>query len=129
VAQRKQYRGEFKARVVLQALKGQQTLNEIASKYGVHPVQVAQFTSAAFTGRLEAADIRISMDGRGRAFDSVFVERLWRSVKYEHVYLYGYEHVPELRAGLSSCFQFYNHERFHQSLGYRTPAAVCGAAR
>jgi putative transposase len=91
--------------------------------------QGAQFTSAAFTGRLEAADIRISMDGRGRALDNVFVERLWRSVKYEHVYLYDYEHVPELRAGLSSYFQFYNHERFHQSLGYRTPAAVYGAAR
>jgi putative transposase len=69
------------------------------------------------------------MDGRGRALDNVFVERLWRSVKYEHVYLYDYERVPELRAGLGHYFQFYNHERFHQALGYRTPAAVYGVGR
>ena len=91
--------------------------------------QGAQFTSAAFTGRLEAADVRISMDGRGRALDNVFVERLWRSVKYEHMYLYDYVCVPELRAGLGHYFQFYNHERLHQALGYRTPAAVYGAGR
>jgi putative transposase len=91
--------------------------------------QGAQFTSAAFTGRLDAAGVRISMDGRGRALDNVFVERLWRSVKYEHVYLYDYERVPELRTGLSHYFQFYNHERLHQALGYRTPAAVYGAGR
>ena len=91
--------------------------------------QGAQFTSAAFTGRLEAADVRISMDGRGRALDNVFVERLWRSVKYEHVYLYDYERVAELRTGLGHYFEFYNHERLHQALGYRTPAAVYGAGR
>ena len=91
--------------------------------------QGAQFTSVAFTGRLEAAAVRISMDGRGRALDNVFVERLWRSVKYEHVYLYDYERVSELRAGLGHYFQFYNHERLHQALGYRTPAAVYGVGR
>jgi putative transposase len=75
---------------------------------------------------LEQAGIRISMDGRGRALDNVFVERLWRTVKYEHVYLMDYAAVPNLAAGLSAYFHFYNHERLHQSLGYRTPASVHG---
>jgi putative transposase len=64
------------------------------------------------------------MDGRGRALDNVFVERLWRSVKYEDVYIRGYDGVPELRRGLARYFAFYNHARLHQALGYRTPAAV-----
>ena len=66
----------------------------------------------------------VSMDGRGRALDNVFVERLWRSVKYEDIYLRGYEAVPELQRGLLRYFAFYNDERLHQSLDYRTPAAV-----
>lgn len=86
--------------------------------------QGAQFTALAFTSRLEATGIRISMDGRGRALDNVFVERLWRSVKYEHVYLYEYALVPELEKGLEQYFTFYNHERPHQSLSYQTPAEV-----
>jgi len=86
--------------------------------------QGAQFTALAFTSRLETAGIRISMDGRGRALDNVFVERLWRSVKYEHVYLYEYASVPELEKGLEQYFTFYNHERPHQSLSYQTPADV-----
>lgn len=86
--------------------------------------QGSQFTSLDFTGRLEAAGVRISMDGRGRAFDNIFNERLWRTVKYEHVYLYLYETVPDLYAGFSDYFHFYNHERLHQSLGYCTPAEV-----
>lgn len=86
--------------------------------------QGSQFTSAEFTGRLQAAGIQISMDGRGRALDNVFVERLWRSVKYEDVYLRGYETVPELLIGLVRYFDFYNHERLHQSLNYATPAAI-----
>jgi len=95
--------------------------------------QGAQFTALAFTSRLEAAGIRISMDGRGRALDNVFVERLWRSVKYEHVYLHEYERVPELKKGLHEYFSFYNHERLHQSLSYQTPVEVhlvghCGPA-
>lgn len=86
--------------------------------------QGAQFTADEFTGILEEADVRISMDGRGRALDNVFVERLWRTVKYEHVYLNDYNRVPDLEAGLHGYFQFYNDERLHQSLGYRTPAEV-----
>ena len=86
--------------------------------------QGAQFTALEFTSRLEAAEVRISMDGRGRALDNVFVERLWRSVKYEHIYLYEYEVVPELEKGLNDYFAFYNHERPHQSLSYQTPAEV-----
>ncbi len=86
--------------------------------------QGVQFTAAAFTGRLESAGVAVSMDGRGRALDNVFVERLWRSVKYEDIYIRGYETVPELHRGLARYFAFYNHERPHQSLGYRTPSAV-----
>jgi len=86
--------------------------------------QGAQFTSLEFTGRLSAAGIRISMDGRGRAFDNIFVERLWRTVKYENVYLNEYESVPMLTEGLARYFAFYNEERIHQSLRYRTPKSV-----
>lgn len=86
--------------------------------------QGVQFTAAAFTGRLESAGVAVSMDGRGRALDNVFVERLWRTVKYEDVYIRGYESVPELRRGLERYLGFYNEERLHQSLEYRTPAAV-----
>jgi len=86
--------------------------------------QGSQFTSHAFTGRLKAADVQISMDGRGRALDNVFVERLWRSVKYEEVYLKSYPTVPAAIDGLGAYFRFYNEERLHQALAYRTPAAV-----
>jgi putative transposase len=86
--------------------------------------QGAQFTALAFTSRLKDAGIRISMDGRGRALDNVFVERLWRTVKYEHVYLHEYALVPGLEKGLGEYFSFYNHERLHQSLEYCTPAEV-----
>jgi putative transposase len=86
--------------------------------------QGVQFTAEAFTGRLESAGVAVSMDGRGRALDNVFVERLWRSVKYEDIYIRGYEEAPELRRGLARYFAFYNHARLHQALGYRTPAAV-----
>ena len=86
--------------------------------------QGTQFTAASFTQRLEKAEIKISMDGRGRALDNIFVERLWRSVKYENIYLYDYATVPELQTGLTTYFNFYNHQRFHQSLNYLTPAEV-----
>ena len=86
--------------------------------------QGAQFTSLAFTERLKNGGIRISMDGRGRALDNVFVERLWRSVKYEEVYLQDYQSVWDARQSLTRYFRFYNRERLHQALGYRTPAAV-----
>lgn len=86
--------------------------------------QGSQFTSTEFTGRLESSGVRISMDGRGRVFDNIFVERLWRSVKYEDVYIKGYETVSEVKAGLADYFQLYNTERLHESLGYRTPLEV-----
>jgi putative transposase len=88
--------------------------------------QGVQFTARAFTERVERAGTAVSMDGRGRCLDNVFVERLWRSVKYEDVYLKGYERVPELEGGLRAYFGFYNTERLHQSLDYRTPAEVYG---
>ena len=88
--------------------------------------QGAQFTGDAFTSLLRAAEVQISMDGRGRALDNVFVERLWRSVKYEEVYLKDYASVPEARTGLGRYFAFYNHERPHQSLVHRTLAEVYG---
>lgn len=90
--------------------------------------QGSQFTSAAFTGRLRAAGIAISMDGRGRALDNVFVERLWRTVKYEEVYLRDYADFAEAFVKLGRYFRFYNRERLHQALGYRTPAQVYRAA-
>lgn len=86
--------------------------------------QGAQFTSQVFTTRLKAHDIRISMDGRGRALDNIFVERLWRSVKYEEVYLKDYRYVRDAMTGLRRYFEFYNRERLHQSLSYKTPEAV-----
>jgi putative transposase len=86
--------------------------------------QGSQYTARAFTGRLEKRGVAISMDGRGRALDNVFIERLWRSVKHEEVYLRGYDTVAEARAGLSAYFAFYNGRRRHASLARRTPAAV-----
>ena len=86
--------------------------------------QGVQFTSHEFTTRLETAHIRISRDGRGRALDNIFVERLWRSVKYEDVYLKEYDTVSVAVQNLKEYFTFYNQERLHQSLGYLTPAAV-----
>ena len=86
--------------------------------------QGSQFTSEKFTGKLEVRKIAVSMDGRGRCFDNIFVERLWRSLKYEEVYLKDYASVAEARAGIAGYFQFYNHQRLHQSLEYRTPAAI-----
>jgi len=86
--------------------------------------QGSQFTSAAFTGVLEREGIVISMDGQGRAFDNIFVERLWRSVKHEDVYLRGYASMGELMVGLMQYFTFYNGDRPHQSLGYKTPDVV-----
>jgi putative transposase len=86
--------------------------------------QGAQFTSEKFTVELAEREIAISMDGRGRCMDNIFIERLWRSLKYEEVYLKDYETVSEARAGIEKYFRFYNQERLHQSLEYRTPVAV-----
>ncbi len=86
--------------------------------------QGVQFGSREFTGLLQDCEIKISMDGRGRVYDNIFVERLWRAVKYEEVYLHEYRTVSEARQGLGNYFLFYNMERLHQSLSYRTPSEV-----
>ena len=103
-------------------------LEQALKTYGVPEIfntdQGCQFTSEAFTGVLKAHCITISMDGRGRALDNIFVERLWRSVKHEDVYLKGYDTMPEVQLGLTKYFLFYNRERTHQSLGYKTPDVV-----
>jgi len=105
-----------------------EALEEAISRYGAPEIfntdQGAQFTSEAFTGILKAAGIRISMDGKGRWVDNVFVERLWRSLKYEEVYLKAYETVAEARLGIGNYFRFYNRERRHQSLDRQTPDQV-----
>ena len=84
--------------------------------------QGGQFTSEAFVGALEQAQIKISMDGRGRAYDNIFIERLWRTVKYENLYPQEYETMAEATMGLRNYFEFYNQERLHQSLDYQAPA-------
>jgi putative transposase len=86
--------------------------------------QGVQFTAEAFTSRLVKAGVAVSMDGKGRCLDNIWVERLWRTVKYEDVYIRCYETVPALMQGMGRYFPYYNEERPHQSLGYRTPAAV-----
>jgi putative transposase len=91
--------------------------------------QGAQYTAEAFTGRLESAGVAVSMDGRGRWMDNVFVERLWRTVKYELVYLHDYTTPRALEQGLAGYFPFYNERRIHAALDYRTPAAVYRAGR
>jgi putative transposase len=90
--------------------------------------QGSQFTTTEFTDILLKADVRISMDGKGRVFDNIFSERLWRTVKVEEVYLRDYQTVAEARYYLGRYFEFYNNERLHQALGYRTPAEVHGVA-
>lgn len=108
-----------------------EALDEALTRYGVPEIfntdQGAQYTSEAFTMVLKAPGITISMDGKGRWVDNVFVERLWRSVKYEDVYLRAHETPAALRIGLAHYFQFYNTERRHQALNRRTPDAVYGA--
>ena len=105
-----------------------EALEEALSRYGAPEIfntdQGAQFTSEAFTNVLKAHDVAISMDGRGRWLDNVFVERLWRSVKYEDIYLRAYEAPAALRAGLTRYFGFYNCRRRHTALDRRTPDAV-----
>lgn len=103
-------------------------LEDALLRYGKSDIfntdQGCQFTSKAFTNVLKDNDIKISMDGRGRALDNIFVERLWRSVKHENIYPMRYETMGELQLGVADYFSFYNSERFHQSLGYKTPDAV-----
>ncbi len=103
-------------------------LEEAIMLYGVPAIfntdQGSQFTSEAFTSVLESHKIQISMDGRGRALDNIFVERLWRSLKYEEIYLKSYDSMIELHESVSRYFDFYNEERFHQSLDYSTPDEI-----
>src|SRR5680860_1439024 len=103
-------------------------LEEAISRYGTPQIfntdQGSQFTSDAFIGILATHNIRISMDGRGRWMDNVFIERLWKSAKYEEVYLIGYESIPEARRELTAYFNFYNLRRHHQELEARTPDAL-----
>jgi putative transposase len=103
-------------------------LQEALSRFGRPEIfntdQGSQFTSQAFTGTLAAADVRISMDGRGRWMDNVFIERLWRSLKHEDIYLKGYADGREAKTGIGSWITFYNSRRPHQALGNRTPMAV-----
>lgn len=105
-----------------------EALEEAIVKYGVPEIfnsdQGSQFTSEAFTGILSAHGIKISMDGRGRWMDNVMIERLWKSVKYEDVYLKAYDSIPDVREGLKTYFEFYNSRRRHQSLDRRTPDSV-----
>jgi putative transposase len=90
--------------------------------------QGSQFTSTDFTDTQLKAGVQISMDGKGRVFDNIFIERLWRSVKVEEVYLRDYQTIVEAQYYLSRYFEFYNNERLHQALGYRSPAEVYGLA-
>lgn len=103
-------------------------LEEAIKNYGSPEMfnsdQGSQFTSDAFTGMLIGNGITLSMDGRGRALDNIFVERLWRTVKYEEVYLKQHHSIPSLLMGLTQYFQFYNEARWHQALGYQTPDTV-----
>lgn len=102
-----------------------EALDEALSKYGVPDIfnsdQGAQFTSSAFIQKLIDKHISISMDGRGRALDNIFVERLWRTVKYQNVYIKGYQTILDAQQGLTEYFEYYNHQRLHQSLEYRRP--------
>lgn len=102
-----------------------QVVQEALERYGIPEIfntdQGSQFTSAEFTSLLESKGIRISMDGKGRAIDNIFVERLWKSIKYEHIYLHVYDDAVQLYNGLKEYFSFYNHDRPHQGLAYETP--------
>jgi putative transposase len=103
-------------------------LDRSIARYGKPEIfnsdQGSQFTDGKFADILKQASVKISMDGRGRCWDNIFIERLWRSVKYEEVYLKEYPTLPDARASLGSYFQFYNESRLHQSLDYRTPKEV-----
>ena len=105
-----------------------EALQEALDRHGSPEIfnsdQGVQFTSAAFTGVLAAGGVRISMDGKGRYLDNIFIERLWRSLKYEDIYIKAYASVPEARRGIGDWLNFYNGERLHQALGYRTPYEV-----
>ena len=103
-------------------------LKEAMDRYGTPEIfntdQGVQFTAAAFIAQLEANGVRVSMDGKGRFLDNIFIERLWRSLKYEEVFTKAYESVAEARRGIGSWIRFYNDERKHQALEYKTPKEI-----
>lgn len=103
-------------------------LEEAIMIYGIPAIfntdQGSQFTAGAFIGVLKSNNIEISMDGKGRALDNIYVERLWRSLKYEDIYLKSYENMKELKEGIRNYFKFFNTTRFHQSLDYETPDTI-----
>jgi putative transposase len=94
-----------------------------------HTDQGSQYTGKAFTGVLKANDIKISMDGKGRAMDHIMIERLWRSVKYEEIYLKDYQRIDELKKALKEYFEFYNHQRPHSTHDGKTPAEIYGVKK
>ena len=118
----------WRVSITMEAAFCVETLEEALAKHGKPEIfntdQGSQFTAAAFTGALLEAGVRISMDGRGRWMDNVFIERLWRSLKYEDIYLKGYADGREAKAGIGEYFAFYNERRLHQAHGYRAPMAV-----
>ena len=105
-----------------------EALQEAIEIYGAPEIfntdQGSQFTSEEFTGKLNEYNVKISMDGKGRALDNVYVERLWRSLKYENIFLNDYRNLKDLKGGVNLYFEFYNTERYHQSLDYQTPDSV-----
>jgi putative transposase len=128
---RRNYTPVFKSKVALAAINNDKTFAELAQQFDVHGVheivntnQGSQFTSQAFTGLLKEHGIRISMDGKGSWRDNVFIERLWRSVKYEKVYLHACDTVSDSRAGIGRYFNLYNRRRPHSSLKRKTPDQV-----
>jgi len=138
---RRRFSAEFKARVVRAALREDKALAELAGQFEVHPNQITEWKRQVLEalpevfGQRRPADekaaeagIAISMDGVGRAFDNIMVERLWRTVKYEEVYLRDYQTPAEARLGLGRYFGYYNHLRRHRSLDRQTPASVYGLA-
>jgi putative transposase len=107
----------------------EQALSEFGTPEIFNTDQGAQFTAEAFTGVLLARGVKVSMDGKGRFNDNIFVERLWRTLKYEEVYLHAYDGVDQARAAIKRYLGFYNHERSHMALGYQTPAAFYDGLR
>ena len=119
-----------KVAITLEAVHAREVIEQAFARYGapeiVNTDQGSQFTAEEFTSVVLAQGCKLSMDGRGAWRDNVFVERLWRSVKYEDIYLHNYGTGPELIAGLTTYFHFYNYKRYHQALNNFTPARVYG---